>query len=75
LQTRGYELCHAIIGPPWVRHHLYEGMRFAALCHTEMAEELAALQAAVSSTVKLVLGRSPDGALRMEVVGELAAKF
>jgi hypothetical protein len=40
-----------------------------------MAEELAALQAAVSSTVKLVLGCSPDGALRMEVVGELAAKF
>jgi hypothetical protein len=26
LQTRGSELCHAIIGPPRAKHHLSEGM-------------------------------------------------
>jgi hypothetical protein len=47
LQTRGSELCHAIIGPPWVMHHLFEGMRLAALCHTEMVGELATLHDSV----------------------------
>jgi hypothetical protein len=37
LQTRGSDLCHAIIDPPQARHHLSEGMRHAALRHTEMA--------------------------------------
>jgi hypothetical protein len=41
LQTRGSELCHANVGPPWARHHLSEGMRLWALHHIEMAEELA----------------------------------
>jgi hypothetical protein len=44
LQTRGSELCHAIISPPWKRHHLSQGMRHAALRHIEMAGELAALR-------------------------------
>jgi hypothetical protein len=56
LQTQGSELCHAIIDPPQVKHHLSEGMQLATLCHTEMAEELTVFQAAVSSTVESVLG-------------------
>jgi hypothetical protein len=40
LQTRGSELCHAIIGPPRARHHLTEGMWLAALHNTEMDESL-----------------------------------
>jgi hypothetical protein len=36
LQTWGSELCHAVIGPPRARHHLFEGMRLAALHHIEM---------------------------------------
>jgi hypothetical protein len=35
-------------------------MWVVALLHMGMAGELAALQAAVSSTMELVLGRSPD---------------
>jgi hypothetical protein len=49
LQTRGYEVCHAIIGPPRARQ-LSEGMRLAALCHTEIAGELTTFRAAVSFT-------------------------
>jgi hypothetical protein len=49
LQTRGSELCLAIVSPPSVWNHLSEGMWVAALCHTKMAGELAALWAAVSS--------------------------
>jgi hypothetical protein len=55
LQARGSELCHAIVSPRQARHDLFEGMRLAALCHTEMAGELAALGAAVSSTVESAL--------------------
>jgi hypothetical protein len=58
-----------------VRHHLFEGMRLAALRHTEMVEELVVLRAAVSSAAKFVLGRSPSDTFRMEVEGELAAEF
>jgi hypothetical protein len=75
LQTRGFELCLAIVGPPRVRNHLLEGMRTVALRHTEMAGELAALRAAVSSIVESVLGHSPDETFQVEVVGELVAKF
>jgi hypothetical protein len=50
-------------------------MRVTAFCHTKMAGELATLQAAVSSAVELVLGHSPDETFRVEVVGELVAKF
>jgi hypothetical protein len=75
LQTQGSELCHVIIGPPQTRHHLSEGMRLAALRHTEMAGELAVLWAAVSSTTESVLGRSPNNTFRLEVVGELAVEF
>jgi hypothetical protein len=44
LQTRGSELCLAIVGPPRVRNHLSEGMRIAAICHTKMVKELAVLR-------------------------------
>jgi hypothetical protein len=50
-------------------------MRLATLHHTEMVQELAAFQAAVSSVVELVLGRSPNNIARAEVVGELVAKI
>jgi hypothetical protein len=75
LQTWSSELCHAIVGPMWVRHHLFEGMLLTALRHTEMAGELASLWAAVSSVVESVLGGSPNDTFHMEVVGELAAEF
>jgi hypothetical protein len=57
LQTRGSELCHTIVGPPLVRHHLSEGVRLAALCHIEMAGVLVALWAPVSSAMESALGR------------------
>jgi hypothetical protein len=44
-------------------------MQLAALRHTEVVVE------AVSSTVELALGRSPNEVFRVEVVGELVAKF
>jgi hypothetical protein len=75
LQTRGSELCLAIIGPPRVRNHLSEGVRNIALHHTEMTGELAMLRAAVSSTAKSALRCSPDEIFHMEVAGELVAKF
>jgi hypothetical protein len=43
LQAQGSELRHTIVDPPWVRHHLSEGMRLTTLCHIEMARELAVL--------------------------------
>jgi hypothetical protein len=75
LQTRVSELCLAIVGPPWVRNHLSEGTRIAALHHTEKAGELAALRAEMFSTVELVLGRSLDETFQVEIVGKLVAEF
>jgi hypothetical protein len=69
------QLCLAIVGPPRVRNHLLEGMRSTALHHTEMVGELAMFCARVSSAVELVLERSPDDTLRMEVLRELVAEF
>jgi hypothetical protein len=74
LQPWCSELCHAIIGAPQVRNHFSKGMHVAALCHTEVARELAAW-AAVSSAMELALGCSPNEVFRMEVMGELVAKF
>jgi hypothetical protein len=74
LQTQGFKLCLAIVGPLRVRSHLSEGMRIATLCHTKMAEELAALRAAISSVAVFVLGCSPNEAFWVEV-DELIAKF
>jgi hypothetical protein len=50
-------------------------MQIAALGHIKMAKELATLRAAVCSIVELALRRSPDETFRVEVVGELVAKF
>jgi hypothetical protein len=75
LQTRGSELCHAIVGPPRAWHHLSEGMRIATLCHTEMAGELAVLWAVVTATTESVLGHSPSDTFHVEVVSELATEF
>jgi hypothetical protein len=50
-------------------------MRAAALRHIDMAMEVAALCAAVSSTVDLVLGHSPNETFWVEVMNELVAKF
>jgi hypothetical protein len=75
VQTRGFELCHAIVGPPRVRHRLPEGVRLVTLCHTEMAIELTALWPAVSSSIELVLGHSPNDTFHVEVVGKLVGEF
>jgi hypothetical protein len=58
-----------------VRNHLLKGMRIAALQHTEMVEELAALWTVVSSIMELVLGCSLDETFRVQVVGELVVEF
>jgi hypothetical protein len=58
-----------------VRNHLLEGMRLAALYHTGMARELAALRAAASFAVQSVLGHSPDKILCVEIVGVQVAEF
>jgi hypothetical protein len=50
-------------------------MWLAALRHTEMAGELAVLQAVVSSAMELMLGHSPSDTFHVEVVGELATEF
>jgi hypothetical protein len=63
---------HPFVDP---RHHLSDGMRLAALHHTEMAREIAILRATVSSTVESVLGCSPSDTFHVEVVGELATEF
>jgi hypothetical protein len=58
-----------------VRYHLFEGMQFAGLHHTEIAGDLAALWAVVSSTTESVHGPSPYDTIYVEVVGELAVEF
>jgi hypothetical protein len=40
LQTRGSELCQAIVGPPKVRGHLSEGMWITIIHHIKMVEQL-----------------------------------
>jgi hypothetical protein len=52
LQTRGSDLCHAIVNPPTVMGHLSEGMRIAVIRHTEVAGQLATLRAALSSVAQ-----------------------
>jgi hypothetical protein len=53
LQAWSTELCLAIIGPSRAMNHLLERMRASAIHHIEMARELAALRAAVTSVVEL----------------------
>jgi hypothetical protein len=50
-------------------------MRAAALHHAEVAEELTALRAAVSSVTELVLGGSPGETSCVEVMNEVTANF
>jgi sugar phosphate isomerase/epimerase len=64
LRARGTKLCLAIVGPSWVRNHLLERIRAAAIRHIKKAKELAALQAVVTSTAELVLLHSPDETFR-----------
>jgi hypothetical protein len=75
VQTRGSALCLAIVGPPWVRDHMFKGMQITALHQIDMARELASLQAAVSSITELTLRRSPNETFQVEVVGDLVVKF
>jgi hypothetical protein len=75
LQTRGSELCFAIVSPPQARNHLLEGMQIAALWHTEMVGELATLQTVVSSTLEFTLGHLPDKTIWVEAVNEMVAEF
>jgi hypothetical protein len=50
-------------------------MWLAALHHTEMAGELAALQVAASFAAESVLGHLPSDTFRVDVLGELATEF
>jgi hypothetical protein len=75
LQTRGSELCYAIVGSLWTKHHLSEGVWIATLRHTEMVGEHATLRAIVTTVVDSVLGRSLSNTFRVEVVSELATKY
>jgi hypothetical protein len=50
-------------------------MRATALRHTGVVEEFTMLQATVSTTAELVLGRSLDETSRVEIMNELIAKF
>jgi hypothetical protein len=50
-------------------------MRHVALRHTEMAGELGALQAVVSSAMESVLGHSLNDTFSVEVLGELVVEF
>jgi hypothetical protein len=52
-----------------------ERMWFAAIHHIEMARELVALRATVTSATELVLGRPPDETVRVEITDELVAQF
>jgi hypothetical protein len=74
VEAWGAKLCLAIVCLSQVRHHLLARFWATALCHTEMARELTALQVVVSSTVELVLGCSPNETSRVEVTNELVAK-
>jgi hypothetical protein len=58
-----------------VRHHLSEGMRLAALRHTEMTGKLAALRPAASFAAELVIGCSPNDTFHVVVAGQLVAEF
>jgi hypothetical protein len=75
LQTRGFEVYHAIISPPKAKHHLSEGMRHAVLYHTEMAGELNAFGVVMSSAMESVLRCSPSDTAHIELVGELVTEF
>jgi hypothetical protein len=75
VQTHGSELCLAIVGPSRVRNLLSERMRDTALCHTEMVRDPVVLQVVVTSTAESVLGRLPNETFRVQVMGELVAKF
>jgi hypothetical protein len=50
-------------------------MRAAALHHVRVVGEFTMLQAVVSSTMELALGRLPCEISRVEVMNELTAKF
>jgi hypothetical protein len=54
------ELCLSILSPSQVMNPLPTRMRVTALHHVGVVRELTALHASVSSTVELVLGRSPS---------------
>jgi hypothetical protein len=63
LQTRGSKLCLTIVSTLMVQSHPSKGMLIASICHTELARQLAALQAAVPSTAQSVVGCPPTKAL------------
>jgi hypothetical protein len=65
-QKQFEELCLAIVGSSRARNHLLKRMQAAAICHIEMAGELAALRAIVTFTVELVLGHLSDETFRVE---------
>jgi hypothetical protein len=58
-----------------VRGHLSEGTQIAAICHSEMAEQLTVLQVAVSFAAESMLGRSPTEAFWVDIADELVTEF
>jgi hypothetical protein len=50
-------------------------MHYATLHHIEMAGELSALQAALSSTTESMLWCSPNDTFHMEVLGKQVTEF
>jgi hypothetical protein len=75
LRAWSAKLCLTIVGPWGVRNHLLKRMRADAIRHIEMARELAALRATVTSTVELVLGHLSDETFWVEIMDELVAQF
>jgi hypothetical protein len=50
-------------------------MLHVALCHTEMARELATIQAVVYSAMESMIGCSENDTIYVEVVGKLVTKI
>jgi hypothetical protein len=75
LRAWGAELCLTIFSPPQVKSPLSIRMWAATLRYAVVVGDLAVLRAPVSFTAELVLGCSPDGTSRVEVMCELSTKF
>jgi hypothetical protein len=65
----------AILGPLLGKTHLPERMGIAALHQVRVAEEVAIIRVAVSSTAELVLGCSTGKTSETKVISELAGQF
>jgi hypothetical protein len=74
LNLRGSTLCMTITGAP-LQAPLHEGMRFAAIHHTEVIIRLCTLYVVVSLASQSILGCLPIDVSQAGVVGEMVARF